>query len=92
MGAERVLGHEVRPLVGRHDVAGIGKGAVPTDVVDMKVRVHDEVHLIGARACTCELSQESRARIRHERARRRPEPGVDEHCRAVPADENGVDG
>ena len=51
---ERLLGHEVRPFVGGHGVAGVRKETVPTDVVNVEVRVHDEIHPVGARACTRE--------------------------------------
>ena len=47
---ERLLGHEERPVVRRHDVASVWKGAVPPDVIDVQMGVHDEVNLVGGRA------------------------------------------
>ena len=60
-------------------------------MVDVQVRVHDQVHLRRAHACTRELGEKPRARIRHKRARLRPEAGVDEHCRAGAANQDDVD-
>ena len=60
-------------------------------MVDVKVRVHDEVHLVGAGACARKLLEQPRARVGHERARLRPESGVDEHRCAGSANENRVD-
>jgi len=57
-------------------------------VIDVQVRVHDEIHLVGAGACTREVGKQPRSRIRHEGARLRTEPGVDEQRRASPANEN----
>jgi hypothetical protein len=60
-------------------------------MVDVQVCVHDEIHVVGARAGTREFREEPRACARHERARLRPKPGVDEHCRPASPDQNGTD-
>src|SRR5438445_817690 len=71
---ERLLRHEKRPVVRRHDVAGVRKGTVPTHVVDVQVCVHDEIDLGRARADPRKLGKKSRAGSRHEGPRLRAEP------------------
>ena len=44
---ERALAHEVRPVPVVDDVTRVRKRARPPDVVDMEMRVHDYVHVLG---------------------------------------------
>jgi hypothetical protein len=60
-------------------------------VVDVQMRMHDEVNLVGGPADPDKLVQKPRARARHERARLRPKPCVDEHRRPASTDQNGAD-
>ena len=52
---QRLLRHEVRPVVRRHHIAGIRKRAIPAHVIDVQMRVHDEIDLGRTRADSREL-------------------------------------
>jgi len=41
-----------------HDIAGIREGTVPADVVDVQVRVHDEVDLLHSGERLRQLARE----------------------------------
>jgi hypothetical protein len=60
-------------------------------MVDVQVRVHDEIDVLDLDADTRELTEQPGVRLRHELSGRRPEPGVDEHRRAARPREQHVD-
>jgi len=80
---ERLLAHEVRPVLLVHDVARIRKRAVPADVIDVQVRVHDDVDIRGGNAELLQLFEQACVAVGEEGAGLRSRTRVDEQRRIV---------
>jgi hypothetical protein len=68
-----------------HDVARVRERAVPPDVIDVQMRVHDDVDLLGR-----ELAEQARVAIGKERARLRAGARVDEDGSVATAKQDAV--
>jgi hypothetical protein len=88
---DRLLGREEAPVVAVDDVTRIRKSPVPAHVVDVQVRVHDEIDLLDVHEGLRKLARQMCLRVGHECTRLRSEACVDEDRRFGTTNEDRVD-